>query len=157
MSDIVERLRNWRTVHLTQLRYVMESAADEIERLRLSASGSCPEPENATNEDKVFSPQNMTLLTSEERDVLREVCRVYADEDDVGCNEIAFVIGRILERLGPAENSPPYPRTGCGECLTDAEREAVEYFAAFHRSPREADANAAATLRKMLERLGGAM
>jgi hypothetical protein len=39
--------------------------------------------------------------------------------------------------------------------LTDEEREAVEYFAAFHRSPREADANAAATLRKMLERLGG--
>jgi len=36
MSDIVERLRNWRTVHLTQLRYVMESAADEIERLRLT-------------------------------------------------------------------------------------------------------------------------
>lgn len=37
--------------------------------------------------------------------------------------------------------------------LTDAEREAVKYFAAFHQSPREADANAAATLRKMLERL----
>jgi hypothetical protein len=37
MSDIVERLRNWRTVHLTQLRYVMESAADEIERLRNGA------------------------------------------------------------------------------------------------------------------------
>jgi hypothetical protein len=36
MSDIVERLRNWRNVHLTQLRYVMESAADEIERLRLT-------------------------------------------------------------------------------------------------------------------------
>jgi len=36
VSDIVERLRNWRNVHLTQLRYVMESAADEIERLRLT-------------------------------------------------------------------------------------------------------------------------
>jgi hypothetical protein len=39
--------------------------------------------------------------------------------------------------------------------LTDEEREAVAYFAAFHQSPREADASAAATLRKMLERLGG--
>ena len=36
--------------------------------------------------------------------------------------------------------------------LTDAEREAVEYFAAFHQSPREADASAAATLRGLLER-----
>jgi hypothetical protein len=51
VSDIVERLRNWRTVHLTQLRYVMESAADEIERLRLSAKGDCPVPENAANEN----------------------------------------------------------------------------------------------------------
>lgn len=37
--------------------------------------------------------------------------------------------------------------------LTDEEREAVEYFAAFHQSPREADASAAATLRSLLERL----
>jgi hypothetical protein len=37
--------------------------------------------------------------------------------------------------------------------LTDEERAAVEYFAAFHRSPRHGDANAAATLRSLLERL----
>ena len=37
--------------------------------------------------------------------------------------------------------------------LTDEEREAIGYFAAFHRSPREGDANAAATLRNLLERL----
>ena len=37
--------------------------------------------------------------------------------------------------------------------LTDAEREAVEYFAAFHASPREGDAKSAATLRGLLERL----
>ena len=37
--------------------------------------------------------------------------------------------------------------------ITDEERAAVEYFAAFHRSPREGDANAAATLRSLLERL----
>ena len=93
MSDIVERLRNWRTVHLTQLRYVMESAADEIERLRLSAKGDCPVPENAANEDRA--------LTAAERLVLRGVCETYADEDDVKCNEIAYVIDRILERLRP--------------------------------------------------------
>jgi hypothetical protein len=71
MSDIVERLRNWRNVHLTQLRYVMESAADEIERLR---------------------------LTDSERFVISEVRDTYADEDDVASNEIAAVLDWLLER-----------------------------------------------------------
>ena len=35
--DIVERLRNWRTVHLARLHLLMEEAADEMERLRLTA------------------------------------------------------------------------------------------------------------------------
>jgi hypothetical protein len=37
MSDIVERLRSWRTVHLARLHLLMEEAADEMERLRLTA------------------------------------------------------------------------------------------------------------------------
>ena len=37
MSDIVERLRNWRTVHLARLHLLMEEAADEMERLRNGA------------------------------------------------------------------------------------------------------------------------
>jgi len=37
---------------------------------RLSTNGSCPEPENATNEDKVFLQQNMTTLTNEEREAI---------------------------------------------------------------------------------------
>jgi hypothetical protein len=37
MSDIVERLRNWRTVHLARLHLLMEEAAEEMERLRLTA------------------------------------------------------------------------------------------------------------------------
>jgi hypothetical protein len=36
--------------------------------------------------------------------------------------------------------------------LTDAEREAVAYFATFHGSPREADAKHGKTLRSLLER-----
>jgi hypothetical protein len=37
VSDIVERLRNWRNVHLARLHLLMEEAADEMERLRLTA------------------------------------------------------------------------------------------------------------------------
>ena len=39
-------------------------------------------------------------LTDAERFVLREVRDIYADEDDVKCNEIAAVLDRLLERLG---------------------------------------------------------
>jgi len=75
MSDIVERLRNWRSVHLTQLRYVMESAADEIERLRFSLNGDFLEPENAAREDNssVRKPGGnfgQPTLTADEREVL---------------------------------------------------------------------------------------
>jgi hypothetical protein len=93
MSDIVERLRNWRVVHLARLHLLMDEAADEIERLRLSAKGDFPKPENAANGDNV--------LTAAERSVLRKVCDEYADEDDVRCNEIAAVIDGVLERLRP--------------------------------------------------------
>jgi len=36
VSDIVERLRNWRSVHLARLHLLMEEAADEMDRLRLT-------------------------------------------------------------------------------------------------------------------------
>ena len=39
--DIVERLRNWRTVHLARLHLLMEEAADEMERLRNGSLVAC--------------------------------------------------------------------------------------------------------------------
>lgn len=36
IADIVERLRGWRTLHLTRLGELFDQAADEIERLRLT-------------------------------------------------------------------------------------------------------------------------
>jgi hypothetical protein len=86
MTDIVERLRNWRTVHLTQLRYVMESAADEIERLRLSGSGSCPAPDNAANGD---------ILTDEEREAVEVAAEAYADDHG---ERFAATLRALLER-----------------------------------------------------------
>jgi hypothetical protein len=177
MSDIVERLRSLRHIHVPQL---SDEAADEIERLRngaaegretvqdggvvptvtwfdekiaeecriaqaeierlradwpeqlkarsvliveqeveiarlrlrLSRMADCPVSDNAAKQD------NGKTLTREERDVLREVCRVYADEDDAGCNEIACVIDRLLARLGPAANRTPNRREDCGEYRT---------------------------------------
>jgi hypothetical protein len=41
MSDIVERLRNWRTVHLARLHLLMEEAADEMQRLRNGSLVAC--------------------------------------------------------------------------------------------------------------------
>ena len=164
MSDIVERLRNWRTVHLTQLRYVMESAADEIERLRLSSRGDCPEPENAADEDKV--------LTAAERSVLREVCDIHANEDDVKSNEIAYVIDRLLSRAGKngetagedaakctvkskklpeRERLSNHPANPDSSTLTDDEREAVAVAAEAYASDH--GERFAATLRALLERL----
>lgn len=36
MSDIAARLRDWRSVHLARLHLLMEEAADEMDRLRLT-------------------------------------------------------------------------------------------------------------------------
>ena len=49
---------------------------------------------------EVFVRQNMTTLTPLERCVLREVRYGYADVDDVRCEEIAYVIDRLLSRAG---------------------------------------------------------
>jgi hypothetical protein len=47
MSDIVERLRNWRTVHLARLHVLMEEAADEMERLSRTGTDSAKTSDNA--------------------------------------------------------------------------------------------------------------
>jgi hypothetical protein len=71
MSDIVERLRNWRTVHLTQLRYVMESAAAEIERLR---KAPCPHVVGTTTQHCSLTP---LTLTDAERKAITEASDFY--------------------------------------------------------------------------------
>jgi len=75
----------------------MEEAADEMQRLSLSTNGDSPDAENVANEDKV--------LTAAERLVLQQVCDEYADEDNVRCNEIAYVIDRILARTKSNDNT----------------------------------------------------
>ena len=64
MSDIVERLRNWRTVHLARLHLLMEEAADEIERLR---KAPCPHVVGTTTQYCSLTP---LTLTDEEREAV---------------------------------------------------------------------------------------
>jgi hypothetical protein len=77
--------------------------SDIVERLRLSASGDCPEPENAASKDNEsvrktggdFGQQ--PTLTAEERDVLGRVA------DDAAYRLMLRserVVRGLLERLG---------------------------------------------------------
>jgi hypothetical protein len=80
----------------------MDEAADEIERLRLSSRGHCPAPENAADEDKVFSPQNMTTLTDAERTAIKRLIEDYeTDREPANAGCVATLRG-LLERLGGA-------------------------------------------------------
>jgi hypothetical protein len=91
MTDIVIRLRNWRTVHLARLHLLMDEAADEIAILRsdnnrranleaglrdaivrLSANVDCPGQDNAAKQD---------ILTDAERAAIDRARLVFRDMD----------------------------------------------------------------------------
>ena len=124
MSDIVERLRNWRTVHLARLHLLMEEAADEMERLR-----------------QVVEQKNLTLTAEE-----REAVAYYLGTG--GPYNVDRTLVALLSRTGTepakagddAEECRPngekcperervanYPDTPDSSTLTDAEREAVRF------------------------------
>ena len=68
MSDIVERLRNWRTVHLARLHLLMDEAADEMERLVADW------PEQLQAHSVLIAEQELEIqrlrLTAEEREAV---------------------------------------------------------------------------------------
>ena len=84
MTDIVSRLRNWRTLHLTLLGELFEAAADEIERLRNGAVEGC----------------ETVPLTAEERAAIATAI-VYLQEDDdyPGIAKDKATLCKLLERL----------------------------------------------------------
>jgi hypothetical protein len=132
-GDIVDRLRGWRTVHLTHLGYLLIEAADEIERLRALAD----------NRGELSVERRREIVG------LREAIRRLADQDAT----LSVCDGRVTVTMDAT--------------LTDAEREAIvqsadfadwdaEYFAADrNKSLADGAAERAATLRGLLERLGG--
>jgi hypothetical protein len=134
MSDIVTRLRNWRTVHLARLHLLMEEAADEMERLCqvLSQKNHCPDPEKAPNEDSYLAEIDRLKATitslSGDRDLYKNLARQFGED--------ATRAKKRIEGLEPT--------------LTDAERAAVAWAASL-ASDREHPAEA--PLRGLLERL----
>ena len=79
-----------------------------------------------------------------------------------GAGDHAATLCALLSRTGSDLRQTRDSAPECGsqgeklperDRITEAERWALKYFAAFHRSPREGDAAAAATLRALLARL----
>ena len=69
MSDIAARLRDWRSVHLARLHLLMDEAADEMERMR---------------------------LTDEEREAVEVAAAAYVDDHG---ERFAATLRALLERL----------------------------------------------------------
>ncbi len=149
-NDIVERLRSLRHIHLPQL---SDEAAAEIERLRFALA--------AYTSGISTGVDSKPTLSDAERSAIADAADRYAEITPESAETAATLRG-LISRTGQnlrqtrdkaAECHSQNAKTPERERLTAAEREAIAYFAAFHRSPREADANAAATLRGLLERL----
>jgi hypothetical protein len=143
-EDIVERLRSLRHIHLPQL---SEEAAAEIESLRVAVA--------AYTSGISAGVDSKPTLTDEERAAVTWYAAY-------GAGDHAATLCALLSRTGSDSRQTCDEAAEChshGEKLperdriTEAERWALKYFAAFDRSPRERDAAAAATLRELLERL----
>ena len=126
MSDIVTRLRNWRTVHLARLHILMEEAADEMERLRADW------PEQLQAHSVLIAEQELEIqrlrLTAEER----EAVAYYLGTG--GPYNVDRTLVALLSRTGSEAAKAGDDAAGCRdqarktperESLTDAERKAV--------------------------------
>jgi hypothetical protein len=97
VSDIVERLRNWRSVHLARLHLLMEEAADEMERLSRTGSNDAK-----TDDDAAESPwqgkkvPERDRLTDAEREAVEVAAAAYADDHG---ERFAATLRGLLERL----------------------------------------------------------
>lgn len=167
MSDIVERLRNWRTVHLARLHLLMEEAADEIERLR----GDWPEQLQAHS--VLIAEQELEIKRLRLTDAEREAVAYYLGTG--GPYGVDRTLVALLSRTGSnsrqtgdnaakctdQERKTPeregvanHPATPESSTLTDEEREAVENcIYASERIGDDWSDKQAAILRGLLERL----
>jgi len=90
MSDIVERIRKLRYVHVPVASHLMTEAAAEIERLR--SGGACPHVRGTVTQ---HCSLNFTL-TDAERDAIKEGADALYG---IGCDDNAATIRNLLARL----------------------------------------------------------
>jgi hypothetical protein len=171
MTDIVTRLRNWRSVHLARLHLLMEEAADEMERL---SQAPCPHVVGKTTQYCSLTP--FTLTDKERKAIGWAIAECESMPVDLS-REAAETLRCLLSRIGDfpepenaanddivvtktggdfgqpsAVNSPPVPRKDCGECLTDEERDVLARVAddASYRAMERTER----VVRGLLERMG---
>ncbi len=137
-GDIVSRLRRWcHAVDAESAQDLMDEAATEIERLR---NGALPGCETVQDEPVAFAV------------VCKEMTGIDVYDDAYDAAEYASVLNRKGWTANVVRLVPKASPT-----LTDAEREAVEWFATFGNSHLAPMSNKwsdyAATLRSLLERL----
>lgn len=134
MTDIVERLRGLRFVHVPVASGLMEEAAAEIERLRLTDD----EREAVEAAVNFCECTDKPLPRSEQITALRKMCgdsdteRCATPPRDValsGCETVPDPDSRVWETWRtPATQATPSEGSVQDRCtLTDAEREAVEF------------------------------
>jgi len=166
MTDIVTRLRNWRTVHLARLHLLMEEAADEMERL---SQAPCPHVVGTTTMHCSLTP---FTLTEEEREAVERAADwLYRWQETHGYhsseNGDLATLRSLLERVSFIRDYPEPDNTasednesvrktggdfGQQPTITDEEREAIRRAAAVAREMH--DTRLEAALGNLLERLG---
>jgi hypothetical protein len=148
-TDIVTRLRNWRTVHLARLHLLMQEAADEMERL--SRGSDCPESDNAANGDTVgrtlarrITGLQSTLEVAKLQEEVRRLEGVIAARDAAEADEERFSLCSETWAIGEKPTVPT---------LTDEEREAVSWCVEMALHSATDCVAEVRTLRGLLERL----
>lgn len=110
MSDIVERLRNWRTVHLARLHLLMDEAADEmeilLERLQSYDSGYT----NGISSRSDSKPALRTGSNSRETgDLLDAIAAAQTDDIEISEAE-AKALDEKAPRNKPTVRAMPLPK-----------------------------------------------
>jgi hypothetical protein len=98
MSDIVERIRSLRYVHVPVASQLFEEAAAEIERLRiqLRERGTAVRDNCVTgNQREMEYPQ--PTLTDEEREAVEFFADIHSDDEPP--HEFSVTLSKLLKRL----------------------------------------------------------
>ena len=103
MNEIAERLRSWRLVHLTQLRYLMETASDEIERLQALADKRGELAVDRRREiERLRQVAEQKNMTDAEREAVEQAIKSLLDDpyDGAPISPHAATLRGLLERMG---------------------------------------------------------